>query len=105
MTLAALDRTVRRHIEGEIERLIAMLDLLDTDPDLEPDNDNEPWLGWPEGIGVPKECSASGDDREVEDENDEESDPCEFNGDEQDYNGDEFDTDYACLGINGESRV
>lgn len=36
----------RQHIEDEIERLIAMLDAMEPDPDLEDGADSEPWLGW-----------------------------------------------------------
>jgi hypothetical protein len=35
----------RRIIEREVERLIAVLDALDGDPDLEDGTDDEPWLG------------------------------------------------------------
>lgn len=62
-TLRAVARTnnsptTRQSLEQHIERMIALLDQLDGDPDLEPDedlepdNDNEaqgddePWLGW-----------------------------------------------------------
>ncbi len=50
--------TLRAAIEGEIERLIAVLDRFDGDPDFEdngdyesepddePNGDDEPWLGW-----------------------------------------------------------
>lgn len=38
----------RRQVEAAIERLIDLLDQIDVDPDLEPDNDNEPWLAAPE---------------------------------------------------------
>jgi len=40
--VALLDASVRRSIEDEIERLIALLDLLDGDPDLEDGRDDEP---------------------------------------------------------------
>ena len=36
----------RHRIESTIERLIALLDSLDADPDLEEDGSDEPWLGW-----------------------------------------------------------
>lgn len=38
----------RHQVEAAIERLIDVLDQLDVDPDLEPDNDNEPSLAAPE---------------------------------------------------------
>ena len=39
---------IRPLLESEIERLIAALDLLDADPDLEPEGNDEPWLGAPD---------------------------------------------------------
>jgi hypothetical protein len=38
-------RRLRKQLADRIERDIALLDLLDGDPDLEPDNDDEPSLG------------------------------------------------------------
>ena len=38
--------TLRQNIEATIERLLVLLDTLDGDPDLEPDADGEPSLGW-----------------------------------------------------------
>lgn len=38
--------TPRHAIEAEIERLIAILDFQDGDPDDEPIGDDEPSLGW-----------------------------------------------------------
>lgn len=46
----------RRQVEARIDELIALLDAIDDDPDLEdgddaePDQDGEPTLGWPEAI-------------------------------------------------------
>lgn len=37
---------LRERIEAAIESLLLVLDQLDSDPDLEPDNDDEPSLGW-----------------------------------------------------------
>ena len=37
---------LRRELEATIDRLIAALNALDADPDLEPDADGEPSLGW-----------------------------------------------------------
>jgi hypothetical protein len=85
------DRAV---ISTTIERLINMLDALDGDVDLEPDNDGEPWLGWPEafpGSGAGRRLRADNDDREIEDEHDEDGGDTEPNGDEQDYDGGEND--------------
>lgn len=39
---------LRERIEATIEAMIAMLDELDGDADLEPDTDAEPSLGWRE---------------------------------------------------------
>ena len=44
----------RRSIENEIERLIAMLDTYDPDPDL------EPYLGWTNGEAANDEHSLEG---------------------------------------------
>lgn len=38
---------LRRRMEAAIDSMLALLDELDGDPDLEPDNDDEPSLGWP----------------------------------------------------------
>ncbi|MGQ3674019.1 hypothetical protein ACT6QH_00725 [Xanthobacter sp. TB0139] len=38
---------LRRRMEAAIEAMLVMLDELDGDPDLEPEED-EPWLGWPD---------------------------------------------------------
>ncbi|MBY3295779.1 hypothetical protein HFO10_07335 [Rhizobium laguerreae] len=79
----------RETLEGYIEELIALLDLLDGDENLEPDNDNEPSLGAPEHITqthwyMPVGSEQS--DLEVEDENDEDGGDTEPNGDELDSN-------------------
>jgi hypothetical protein len=42
--------SLRQQVEAEIERMIALLDALDPDPDLEPDTDGEPSLGG--GVGL-----------------------------------------------------
>lgn len=65
----------RREIESAIERLIALLDLIDGDPDLEDGADGEPSLGW---VMSQSRCplilpADPCDDREREDENDEET--------------------------------
>lgn len=73
-------RAVRRAAEDEIERLIALLDAIDPDPDLEDDpyleeeGLDEPWLGAPERSAIRGQAPwAAGwdDDREREDEHDE----------------------------------
>jgi hypothetical protein len=63
----------RRIIEDAIERLLAMLDEMEPDPDYEPENDDEPSLGWPEdrpgsGEGRRLAATACPDECEVEDE-------------------------------------
>ncbi|MFG1298115.1 hypothetical protein [Xanthobacter variabilis] len=64
---------VRARIADLIEALVDLLDSVEPDPDFEPDNDDEPSLGWcdsrsPAGFGS--------------------TDDGEFNGDELDDNGD-----------------
>jgi hypothetical protein len=77
------DPAVRRSIEDEIERLIALLDYVEPDPDF------EPWLaGGIEVVGT--------GDREGDDER-------EPNGDEGDYSGTEDDT-VGCGGYVGPSK-
>lgn len=44
--LALHDPQTRRSIEDAIERLVALLDQFDGDPDFEPANDDEPSIGW-----------------------------------------------------------
>jgi hypothetical protein len=48
---------LRERLEQQIEQMIAVLDMLDAsdedvepDADFEPNNDDEWWLGWSEGI-------------------------------------------------------
>jgi hypothetical protein len=78
----------RERLEAQIEALIGLLDLLDVDPDLEPDNDNEPTLGAPEQHVSQAHwffpVSADQADLEIEDENDEDGGDTEPNGDEID---------------------
>ncbi|XKM41248.1 hypothetical protein A4U53_010900 [Rhizobium ruizarguesonis] len=78
----------RERLEAQIEALIGLLDLLDDDPDLEPDNDNEPSLGAPEQHVSQAHwyspVSAEQADLEIEDENDEDGGDTEPNGDELD---------------------
>lgn len=38
-------KQTRAHLETKIEELIALLDVLDGDPDLEDTGDDEPWIG------------------------------------------------------------
>ncbi|MGO7353342.1 hypothetical protein [Rhizobium leguminosarum] len=78
----------RKRLEAQIEELIDLLDLLDDDPDLEPDNDNEPSLGAPEQHLSQANwffpVSADQADLETEDESDEDNGDTEPNGDELD---------------------
>jgi len=77
----------RDRIEAQIEALIGLLDLMDVDPDLEPDNDNEPSLGAPEHVTQTHWYMPAGSehaDLEMEDENDEDGGDTEPNGDELD---------------------
>lgn len=67
--------SLRMRIEATIEQLVALLDEIDGDPDMESANDDEPSLGWPErmaGNGARVGLHRTGeDDREIEDEHDE----------------------------------
>lgn len=78
----------RANIEGCIEDLIGILDFMDGDENLEPDNDNEPNLGAPEQHVSQAHwffpVSADQADLEIEDENDEDGGDAEPNGDEID---------------------
>lgn len=56
----------RRSIEDRIEKLIELLDVVDDDPDLEDDNDDEPYIGWPEGGPSRLDRSLVQDDREAD---------------------------------------
>ncbi|MBY5343666.1 hypothetical protein HFN08_25405 [Rhizobium leguminosarum] len=79
----------RETLEGYIEELIALLDLLDGDENLEPDNDNEPSLGAPEHVTQTHWYMPVGSeqtDLEIEDENEEDGGDTEPNGDELDSN-------------------
>lgn len=85
--IAANDQSLfRRTIEAEIERLIAMLDGIDGEPDLEDNGDLEPSLGWPEGGPSRLRTGFAVDDLEIEDEHDEDGGDTEPNGDERDTN-------------------
>lgn len=94
----------RRQIEDTIERLLALLDQADGDADLEPDNDDEPSLGWTYRFdGAPVSPAADGgDDRELEDENDEDGGDDEVSDTEADgfglaYRGDGAEIAHAML--------
>ncbi|MBY5440485.1 hypothetical protein [Rhizobium leguminosarum] len=79
----------RANIEACIEDLIGILDFMDGDENLEPDNDNEPSLGAPEHVTQTHWYMPVGSeqaDLEIEDENDEDGGDTEPNGDEVDSN-------------------
>ncbi|MGZ2383859.1 hypothetical protein EHI46_17580 [Rhizobium leguminosarum] len=79
----------RANIEACIEDLIGILDFMDGDENLEPDNDNEPSLGAPEHVTQTHWYMLVGSeqaDLEIEDENDEDGGDTELNGDEVDSN-------------------
>jgi len=92
MIRTAIRTFCRSELEAHIDDMIAILDTLDGDPDFEPENDNEPSLGWPAyGPGALAPVFEH-DDREVEDENDEDGGDTEPDGDEADhsFSEDEF---------------
>ncbi|NNG71431.1 hypothetical protein HLI18_16180 [Rhizobium laguerreae] len=79
----------RANIEACIEDLIGILDFMDGEENLEPDNDNEPSLGAPEHVTQTHwymPVSSEQTDLEIEDENDEDGGDTEPNGDELDSN-------------------
>lgn len=94
------DPTVRRSIEDEIERLISLLDLVDSDPDL------EPWLaGGIEVVGTAdREMDSSeleADDCDFEEAGDQElslgwSEPCSQGRDEWARNGYQYVAGIDC---------
>lgn len=90
----------RANIEACIEDLIGILDFMDGDENLEPDNDNEPSLGAPEKIQQSdwySPISADACDTEIEDENDEDGGDTEPNGDEVDTGFTEDEAGGFCL--------
>src|SRR5690242_6077561 len=82
-------RRLRQEAQDEIDRLIALIDRIDGDPDLEATGDDEPSLGWLEAgarYGLHKggtddredECEDEGcNDFDDEDSHDREDDPAE----------------------------
>jgi len=73
----------RRTVEDAIEGLIAVLDQLDADPDLENDDTGEPTLGWPEAGDTGPHGLAKVDVR-VSQEDGEIEEACEDEGDLED---------------------
>lgn len=62
-----VDKNDRTSIATSIEKLINMLDELSPDPDLEPDLDGEPLLGWTErGQGVSDDGDREADNADME---------------------------------------
>lgn len=55
----------RARVVAAIETLVDLLDELDHDPDLEPDNDDEPSLGWREARGGEGLCPTFTDEAEL----------------------------------------
>ncbi|WP_290774395.1 hypothetical protein [Hoeflea sp.] len=92
--IVELTPALRRRMEQTVEHLIALLDTYDGDPDAESTGDDEPWLGWPQQ-GIAALLSTSGDDRELEDENDEDGadDEPTIGWTENGFCGQTFDTD------------
>ncbi len=99
-----IDRRDRAAIVTTIERLINMLDDMEGDPDLEPDADGEPSLGWPDARGLSqlgfvelrgppnddREADCEGEGAQCDDEGAIDAD-LEANGDEVDFDGGEDD--------------
>lgn len=75
--IAAL-RRLRREAAAEIERLIALLDVLDADPDLEEPGDAEPSLGWTFTGYLGGDSDGEDQTEEDEDNHDREFDPAEM---------------------------
>jgi hypothetical protein len=87
----AVTATMRKRLQATIENLIALMDEIDGDENLEESGDEEASLGWPErGPGA---AGGHYDDREADDADDEDGGDTELNGDELDFNGDETDYD------------
>ncbi|MFG1340571.1 hypothetical protein [Xanthobacter autotrophicus] len=64
---APVERTsLRGRIEAAIDTLIALLDEVESDPDLEPDNDDEPSFGWSEESAGRALCWTQNDEVEAD---------------------------------------
>jgi len=57
---SSINRRIEGHL-GAVDALIASLDAMTSDPDLEPSEDGEPWLGW---VGNGPRAEDNDDDRE-----------------------------------------
>lgn len=74
---------MRARLEATIDALVELLDAVDGEPDLEPDADAEPWLGWHyTDDGETIAAGPAGDDRE-DDDGDEDGDADEDGGDDE----------------------
>lgn len=82
-----LDQAARLQIEEEVERLLALLDAADGDPDLEPDGDEQD-ASYPEA-GVARQAVIKG--RASGQEDAEQDNDLEDDGDAADGNGSEDD--------------
>ncbi len=82
-TFLAVSPSMRLRIETTVENLLALLDEIEGDENLEDGGDAEPSLGWTRhGAGWAEYRDGPAlDDREAEDEHDEDGDPGEDNGD------------------------
>lgn len=100
-------RTWRQSIEARINELldqsfalITMLDMMEVDPDFEPNGDDEPSLGWTgDGrgtVGLDKSMTYD-DDREADTCDDEDGADTEANGDELDSSWTWEDTATGCF--------
>jgi hypothetical protein len=100
--IAAL-RRLRREAAAEVERLIALLDALEGDPDLEEPGDLEPSLGWT-ATGYLGGDSDREDPSEDEDNHDSELDPAEM-GIADSGAADEFMGEHAAIAAFRDDRA
>lgn len=79
----------RKSLAYAVERLIAVLDALEPDPDLEDGPDAEPSLGWPEHRGIAQLDKSVSHDDDREEENEHGGDVCDEPHDAADCGDDE----------------
>ena len=85
-------RQLRAKMADAVERLIAAMDEIDGDPDIEPSGDeNETSLATMDGRNHVIDFAGDTDDREVECEDEGHDSDTELNGDEGDNNADDED--------------
>ena len=101
--IAAL-RRLRQEAAAEIERLIALLDALDADPDLEEPGDLEPSLGWTFTGYLGGDSDCEDQDDEDEDNHDREVDPAEMGIADRDA-ADEFTSEHAAIAAFRDDRA